>query len=359
MTRADLVDILSAADPATIEHIRQEAEATLLRHCGNKVYYRGLIEFSNSCANDCCYCGIRAGNSGVKRYQLTKEQIVETALWCAGAGYGSVVLQSGERRDERFISFVEKTVSEIKTRSVSDKLPRGLGITLSAGEQTIETYRRFFAAGAHRYLLRIETTDPHLFAAIHPKHQKLDARIQALEDLKTAGFQVGTGVMIGLPGQTVEHLADDLLFFRKIDCAMIGMGPYITHADTTMALWPNAKERTPRERLDLALRMIAAARLLLKDVNIAAATALQAIDPQGREEGLRWGANIIMPQVTPVAVRKQYQLYDGKPCLDESAAACKECLARRIKSIGRDIGYDDWGDSRHFGGGCTTLDYLK
>lgn len=349
MTRADLVDLLSAAGPATIEHIRQEAEVTLLRCCGNKVYYRGLIEFSNICANDCFYCGIRTGNAGVKRYHLSKGEIVETALWCAEQGYGSVVLQSGERRDEPFISFVEETVREIKTRSVTEKLPRGLGITLSVGEQTIETYRRFFAAGAHRYLLRIETTDPQLFAAIHPDHQTLDARIAALDALKKAGFQVGTGVMIGLPGQTVDQLTRDLLFFRKIDVAMIGMGPFIVHKDTPMALWPDAADRTSQQRLDLALRMIAAARLLLKDVNIAAATALQAIDPQGREEGLRWGANVIMPLVTPVAVRKQYQLYDGKPCLDESAQKCTECLAARVRSIGREIGYNEWGDSRHFG----------
>jgi biotin synthase len=347
MNKKDLVHILSLNDENELELIRRTAEETLLRYCGNKVYYRGLIEFSNICANNCYYCGIRVENADVKRYLLAKEEILESALWCAEAGYGSVVLQSGERRDERFISFVEETVRAIKEKSISATLPKGLGITLSVGEQTLETYQRFFAAGAHRYLLRIETTDPVLFAAIHPAHQTLVARIAALDALKTAGFQVGTGVMIGLPGQTVEQLAGDLEFFKRMDVAMIGMGPYIVHADTPMAAWPRVADRTPAQRFDLGLRMIAATRLLLKDVNIAAATALQAIDPRGREEGLRWGANVIMPQVTPVKVRREYQLYDGKPCLDESARQCRACLAARIASIGRETGYDEWGDSRH------------
>jgi biotin synthase len=348
MNKKDLIRILSLTDRNELEALRQSAEKALLDNCGNKVYYRGLVEFSNRCANDCFYCGIRNGNHEVNRYQLSRDEIIQTALWCAEQGYGSVVLQSGERRDEPFIAFVEAIVREIKSRSISKKMPQGLGITLSVGEQTIETYKRFFSAGAHRYLLRIETTDPKLFAEIHPRHQTIASRLKALDALKQTGFQVGTGVMIGLPGQPVEHLADDLLFFQKIDADMIGMGPYIVHSNTPMAKRTDVADRTPQERLDLALRMIAAARLLLKDVNIAAATALQAINPQGREEGLRWGANVIMPQVTPTAVRREYQLYNGKPCLDESAQQCRACLEARIASIGRVVGYDEWGDSRHF-----------
>jgi biotin synthase len=229
-------------------------------------------------------------------------------------------------------------------------MPKGLGITLSVGEQSVETYKRFYAAGAHRYLLRIETSNPELYAAIHPAGQDFLTRVKALSDLKKAGFQVGTGVMIGLPGQTEEDLADDLLFFQEMDVDMIGMGPYIVHGDTPMAAWSNVSDRTPKERFDLALRMIAATRLLLRDANIAAATALQAIDPVGREEGLRWGANIIMPQVTPLEVRHDYLLYDNKPCLDESAEHCRSCLAARIGSIGREVGYDSWGDSWHYKG---------
>ena len=347
MDRNDLIHILSTTDKAELKRIRREAEETLLRFCGNKVYLRGLIEFSNICENDCLYCGIRKGNSRVGRYFLAQERIVEAAFWCGKQGYGSVVLQSGERSDEKFITYVEKTVAEIKAQSRTRTLPDGLGITLSIGEQSEETYYRLFAAGAHRYLLRIETTNDELYKRLHPPGMRLSDRIQALEHLKQAGFQVGTGVMIGLPGQTVEHLADDLLFFKQRDVDMIGMGPYIVHHDTPMAAWDDANERTPQERFGLGLRMIAATRLLLKDVNIAAATALQAIDPEGREKALSWGANVIMPQITPTEVRREYQLYDGKPCLDESADICKNCLTIRIEGTGREIGYDSWGDSKH------------
>jgi biotin synthase len=347
MNKNDLIHILLTTDEAELERIRDEAEATLLRFCGRKVYFRGLIEFSNRCDNDCFYCGIRKSNRHVNRYSLTYEQIVEAALWCGRQGYGSVVLQSGERRDEAFLSFVESVVAEIKEKSRSAALPDGLGITLSVGEQSRETYRRLFAAGAHRYLLRIETTNEALYRRLHPAAMRLDTRIEALHHLAETGFQVGTGVMIGLPGQTVDHLADDLLFFRQLDIDMIGMGPYIVHHDTPMARWTDAAGRSPEGRFNLGLRMIAAARLLLKDVNIAAATALQAIDPEGREKALAWGANIIMPQITPTEVRRNYQLYDGKPCLDESADMCRNCLVVRIKGADREIGLDSWGDSRH------------
>jgi biotin synthase len=348
MNKSDIIKILSTHKPLALEEIRRLAEETLFKHCGKKVYYRGLIEFSNICDNDCFYCGIRRSNANVKRYMLSKEKIVEAALWCAEQGYGSVVLQSGERKDGQFVGFVEDVVRTIKEKSRSKKMPQGLGMTLSVGEQSVETYKRFYAAGAHRYLLRIETSNPKLYAAIHPSVQDFHTRVKALSDLKKTGFLVGTGVMIGLPGQTEEDLADDLLFFQEMDVDMIGMGPYIVHGDTPMAAWPNVSDRAPKERFDLALRMIAATRLLLKDVNIAAATALQALDPVGREEGLRWGANIIMPQVTPLEVRRDYLLYDNKPCLDESAEHCRTCLAARIESIGREVGYDSWGDSRHF-----------
>lgn len=347
MDRNNLIHILSTKDSRELERIREAAEATLLNYCGKKVYFRGLIEFSNLCDNDCLYCGIRKSNHAVARYILTKDKVVDAALWCGEQGYGSVVLQSGERSDEKFIDFVEETVAAIKDKSRTPAMPEGLGITLSVGEQSEATYRRFFQSGAHRYLLRIETTSPELYKRLHPADMRLPDRIEALSALRRAGFQVGTGVMIGLPGQTVEQLADDLLFFRQFDIDMIGMGPYIVHHDTPMSVWPDVQERTAADRFDLALRMIAAARLLLKDVNIAAATALQAIDPEGREKALSWGANIIMPQLTPTEVRRDYQLYDGKPCLDESADQCRSCLQIRIAGAGREIGYDSWGDSRH------------
>lgn len=343
-----LKEILTTTDPQKLEAFRAQAETLLLAECGTQVYFRGLIEFSNRCACDCLYCGIRASNAQVTPYTMSLSQIVDAARSSAEMRYGSVVLQSGERRDAAFIDFVEAAVNAIKNATRSSALPDGLGITLGIGEQSEETYRRLFKAGAHRYLLRIETTNRDLFKRLHPRNQVFDNRADALRSLKKVGFQVGTGVMIGLPGQTIDDLVRDLLFFKELDIDMIGMGPYIVHANTPMAIWPDASERIPQERFDLSLRMIAATRLFLKNVNIAATTALQAIDPEGREKALRWGANVMMPQLTPLEYRRDYQLYDGKPCLDDSADRCAEYLARRVVSAGRTVGFDKWGDSPHF-----------
>lgn len=339
--------ILTAADPDEVEVIRAAAEKTLLGNCGDTVRLRGLIEFSNRCVLDCHYCGIRRGNRAVKRYSLTLDDVVACARWCAERGYGSLVLQSGERRDTAFVRRVEAMICAIKDATRCDAQPEGLGITLCVGEQAPETYARWFAAGAHRYLLRIESSSPELFARLHPENQRLETRVACLQTLRQIGYQVGTGVMIGLPGQTIDHLIDDLLFFRDMDVDMIGMGPYLPHAQGVL---PGAPAIPPaEERLRLGLRMIAAARLLLRDVNIAATTALQAMADDGREQGLRYGANVIMPQVTPPNVRKMYTLYDGKPCLDDSAEQCAVCLENRIASVGRRTLKGQWGDSAHFG----------
>ncbi len=344
--KTDIVALLSAKAPEDGNKIKRRAHDILIDQCGPAVHCRGLVEFSNHCVNDCRYCGIRKSNPAVHRYFLSKDELLSAALFCAEAGYGSIVLQSGERRDEPFIAFVEDAVAAIKRETVSARLPRGLGVTLCVGEQTEETYKRFFAAGAHRYLLRIETTSPALFAAIHPASQTITTRMECLGSLKRAGFQVGTGVMIGLPGQTVEDLADDILFFRSGDIDMIGMGPYIPHNQTPMASIEPAFVKN--KAFELALRMISVCRIVCRDVNIASTTALQALEPDGRELGLEAGANIIMPQATPAGVRRHYLLYEGKPCLDESAGQCRSCIEQRIKSIGREIAADGWGDSRHF-----------
>jgi biotin synthase len=346
--RQDVITLLSANNTDEAELIRAAAHRVLFDNCGTTVRLRGLVEFSNQCINDCRYCGIRKSNTAVRRYCLSKEEILEAARFCAEAGYGSIVLQSGERRDEEFISFVAKIVREIKQQTRSEDMPEGLGITLSVGEQMPAAYQRFFEAGAHRYLLRIETSSPELFAKIHPENQTIKARIACLENLKKIGYQVGTGVMIGLPGQTIQNLADDILFFRDMDIDMIGMGPYIVHRQTPMSIYESEIGKKKTEILELSLRMIAVTRLALRDVNIASTTALQAMDPFGREMGLLHGANVMMPQVTPVRVRKEYQLYEGKPCLDEDAGQCGACLETRLRSIGREAGKNEWGDSRHF-----------
>ena len=340
--RDTLRRILAARQPDELEVIRNAAEQTLLHYCGDTVRLRGLIEFSNRCVADCHYCGIRRSNRALARYTLGLDEIVEAARWCAETGYGSIVLQSGERRDARFIRFVTDAVQAIKKATRGVALPDGVGITLCAGEQSAETYAAWREAGAHRYLLRVETSSPSLFAVLHPASQSQVARVRCLKTLKALGYRVGTGVMIGLPGQTLDNLVNDLLFFRDIGVDMIGMGPYIPQEQAVLpgvAAIPDVNTR-----MRLALGMIAAARLLLRDVNIAATTALQTLAPDGREQGLRFGANVFMPQATPQRVRHMYQLYDGKPCLEDNAGQCAACLERRIISTGRRVLRNDWGD---------------
>jgi len=344
LTVDDRRSLLRAKDPGAVEEIRRFAQDIRLRQCGPYVYLRGLVEFSNICCNDCLYCGIRRSNTDVKRYELDVDRIVGCAQWCASMGYGSVVLQSGERRDERFVDLVTDAVSAIKQKTRSAALPEGLGITLCVGEQTPETYRRFFEAGAHRYLLRIETSNPALFAKIHPPAQSFSSRVECLKVLREVGFQVGTGVMIGIPGQTTDDLADDIEFFVRHDIDMIGMGPFIPHDQTPLR---NSACLDEAERLRTSLLMIAVTRCSMPDINIAATTALQTLDEAGRERGLLFGANVIMPLLTPADVRSDYLLYPGKPCLDETASQCMSRLESRITAAGLRIGYDKWGDSVH------------
>ncbi len=304
----------------------------------NNVYFRGIIEFSNICNNDCLYCGIRRSNDGLRRYSMTKEEILDCAGFCDDAGYGSVVLQSGELRSEEFTDFVEDIIVKIKKR-----YPK-IGITLSVGEQDKETYKRFFKAGAHRYLLRIETSDETHYSKLHPQEMHFADRKKCLQDLKDIGYQVGTGVMIGSPFQKIENLVRDLFFFKKMDVDMVGMGPYLPFPDTPL----DSSGYDPERNLSLGLNMIAVLRLMMPDINIASTTALQAINPVGREMGLRAGANIIMPIVTPTRYRKNYQLYNNKPCIDESSEDCMVCITGRIKSAGLNPLFGEWGDSLHY-----------
>jgi biotin synthase len=311
---------------------------------GKKVYFRGLVEFSNICSKDCLYCGIRKSNEKVVRYEATDDEIIKACRFAWENRFGSVVLQSGENSSPAFVKRVDGLLKKIKQLSNNE-----LGITLSCGEQTRETYKRWFESGAHRYLLRIESSNRELYYKIHPQNERhsFEKRIEALGFLKDAGYQVGTGVMVGLPFQTYENLADDLLFFKKLDIDMCGMGPYIEHEDTPLYRYRHLL-KSKQERFDLTLNMIAVLRLLMPDINIAAATALQAIDPAGREKALAVGANIMMPNLTPCEYRKEYQLYEDKPCLDEDAELCRNCLEARIEMAGSEIGYGEWGDSIHF-----------
>lgn len=340
-SREETLAWLAADDPASEEALFRRAYEVKVAHIGRTVNLRGIVEFSNICSKNCYYCGIRRDNRATNRYQMTVGEILECARWAHEAGYGSVVLQAGERSDARFIAFVEEAVSGIKGIAGG-----AVGVTLSLGEQSEETYRRWFAAGAHRYLLRIEASNPALYARLHPGDHSWEERVECLRRLRRVGYQVGTGVMIGIPGQTLDDLAGDVLFYRELDVDMVGMGPYVVHHEAPLRERETALDGPARLRL--ALRMIAATRLALPDINIAAATALQSLHPEGREMGIRAGANIIMPNVTPTKYRAQYQLYDGKPCLDENAAMCRGCLARRIEGIGETIALNSWGDSRRF-----------
>jgi biotin synthase len=332
----------------------------------NKVHHRGLLEFSNICRCNCYYCGIRRGNKQhlLERFALDEDTIMSVARWCAEQQYGSIMLQSGEVVTSKRVNFVSKIVQRIVQET-------GLGISLSVGELPDEYYQQLRDAGAKRYLLRIETSNPNLFATLHPPEQTFEARLDRLRALKRIGFMLGTGVMIGLPGQTRQDLAEDLLFFLREDVDMIGMGPYILQRGTpTGDLWQSqnpdlfaallakeegneTKEQTDllnanaASMFELTTRMLALARLLLKDVNIAATTALQTIHPTGREVALMRGANILMPIVTPTSHRAHYQLYEGKVCVEESAKQCRACLEGRVSAAGKRIAYGEHGDPPH------------
>jgi biotin synthase len=343
LEKQDLIAMLEAEGAERQLLFKRSREITD-KYIGNKVYLRGLIEYSNVCIKDCYYCGIRKSNKSQSRYTLSGEEVIRCAQYALEHQYGSIVIQAGERCDAAFTSGITELLKEIKRISEGK-----LGITLSLGEQTSEIYKEWFKAGGHRYLLRIETSNRELYNRIHPRNElhNFDRRIEALHNIRNAGFQLGTGVMIGLPGQTIEDLAEDLLFLREMNVDMVGMGPYIEHRDTPL-FGEEGLLRTRQERLDLAFKMIAVLRIMMKDINIAAATALQAIDPMGRERAIRYGANILMPNITPAKYRNSYKLYEDKPCTDESPAECSQCIDARMGMIGSSIGYNEWGDSRRF-----------
>lgn len=336
----EIIDILSEENPDLIASIIDEAYKVKVESIGSKVYLRGLIELSNICVKNCLYCGIRKDNNNVHRYELPDQQVIEGAEFAMKSGYGSLVLQAGERSSPEYTRHITKLLKEIKKRS------NGLlGITLSLGEQSIETYKEWFEAGAHRYLLRIESSNPDLFSKIHPNnhHHSWERRVQAIRDLISVGYQTGTGVMIGLPYQTIEDLANDLLFIKDIGVHMVGMGPYLKHSET-----PLGNLGVNSTNLDMTLKMIAALRLLLPKINIAATTAMQVIDPFGRERAVLAGANIIMPNITVKEVREDYQIYENKPGINDDADISKSKLEENLDKMGIEIGWNEWGDSKAF-----------
>jgi len=314
------------------------------KYIGKKVWFRGLIEFSNICSKDCLYCGIRKGNTNLTRYNLSDDEILTAAKFAFDNRYGSIALQSGELESSFVATRIENLLHKIKELSNGE-----LGVTLSLGEQEPEIYKKWYDAGAHRYLLRVEATNQSLYNKIHPNDSKHDfnRRLKCLKNLQDIGYQTGTGVMIGLPFQTMDDLAGDLLFMKDFNIDMCGMGPYIEHADTPLI--KNTEQLMPlKERFDLTLKMIAIIRIMMLDINIVAATALQAIDAIGREKAVKIGANILMPNITPGKYRDSYKLYDNKPCTDDSAEECQSCLEARVSLADSEVIYGEWGDSKHY-----------
>ena len=305
------------------EPLAEAADIRRRENYGDKVYIRGLIEFTNYCRNNCYYCGIRRDNKKAERYRLTKDEI----LLCCDEGYKlgfrTFVMQGGEDpyyTDEMICDIVSK----IKSRYPD------CAVTLSIGEKPRESYQAFFDAGADRYLLRHETADPEHYGKLHPEAMSLENRKECLFDLKEIGYQVGSGFMVGSPYQTTENLISDLRFLQKLQPDMIGIGPYIPHADTPFAEFKSGN-------VMLTLRLVSILRLMFPYALIPSTTALGTIHPQGRELGLKAGANVVMPNLSPVSVRKLYSLYENKICTGEEAAQCRGCLERRVESAGYKI----------------------
>ncbi len=342
-THSDIVKLLSTNENEC-EILFRKATEIKSKYVDNKVYFRGLIEFSNKCIKNCYYCGIRAGNKTLKRYVLSDDEVLECAKYAFNNGFASIVIQSGEQQNKDFeqkISYLLENIMKISNGKLS--------VTLSLGEQFENTYKIWKEKGATRYLLRIETSNRELYSKLHPanKLHNYDNRLNCLKLLRKLDYQVGTGVMIGLPFQTIDHLADDLEFFRDMDIDMVGMGPYIEHKDTPLNQYRD-QILSKKERFLLSLKMIAILRIMMKDINIAATTAMQTLDKQGREKALKAGANVVMPNITPIQYRTDYLLYENKPCLNEENNECQKCLEARILIANDTIAYNEPGDSLHF-----------
>ena len=320
LSHSEFVTLIENRTPEIAEELFRRARTVRHRHYGKDVYIRGLIEFTNYCKNDCLYCGIRCGNRKAQRYRLTEAEILDCCREGYQLGYRTFVLQGGE--DPKF------TPARIETivRTIKAEFP-DCAITLSVGEHSKEIYARWRAAGADRYLLRHETADADHYASLHPKNLTLENRMRCLQDLKDLGYQVGCGFMVGSPGQTAAHLAKDLLFLHKFRPEMVGIGPFIPHCDTPLG-------GEAAGSLELTVFLLGIIRLMLPDVLLPATTALATIHPEGREMGIRAGANVCMPNLSPRAVREKYMLYNNKISTGEEAAQSRDALAKRIENIG-------------------------
>lgn len=321
LNKPEIIDILK--DDSQNDWLFSLADETRKKYVGDEVHLRGLIEFSNICRCQCKYCGLQSTNKNIERYRISPDDIVLYAKKAVEMGYRTIVLQSGE--DEYFSQDIMcDIIKRIKMLDVA--------LTLSIGERNFEDYKAFKDAGADRYLIRIETTDRNLYKQMHP-NMDFDNRVRCLKDLKKLGFETGTGCLVGLPNQTIDSLADDILFFKEIDADMVGIGPFIAHPQTPLKDAQNGN-------FTLALKVMALTRILLKSINIPATTAMETLNPNGRIIALQSGANVVMPNVTTSQYRKKYEIYPGKICINEEPEHCRGCIEGKIKSIGRTISKD-------------------
>lgn len=323
LTDEEFEKLILCEDKETIEYLASKAREVRESIYGKEVYLRGLIEFTNYCKNDCLYCGIRRSNKNAERYRLTEEQILNCCEVGYKLGFRTFVLQGGEDAyfsDEVLIPLIKE---------IKEKYP-DCALTLSVGEREKDSYQKLFDAGADRYLLRHETADKEHYESLHPAELSFDHRMKCLWDLKEIGFQVGCGMMIGSPNQTVKHLIKDLRFLQEFKPEMVGIGPFIPHHDT-----PFADRETGS--VDITLKLLSIIRIMLPEVLLPATTALGTADGLGREKGILAGANVVMPNLSPTDVRGKYLLYDNKICTGDEAAECIRCMTLRVQKVGYEV----------------------
>ena len=319
----ELLELLESRDSKATLFLQQQARTLRDRIYGNRVFIRGLIEFTNYCKNNCYYCGIRRDNAKAERYRLTLEDILACCTEGYALGFRTFVLQGGEDP-----YFTDARMEEI-VRAIRKRFP-DCAITLSLGERSAESYRLLFDAGADRYLLRHETASAGHYHTLHPPEMSFEHRMNCLHQLKEIGYQVGCGFMVGSPGQSAAHLVRDLRFIKQFRPHMVGIGPFLPHQDTPF-------RSQPAGTAELPLYLLSTLRLLLPEVLLPATTALGTAAGDGRERGIAAGANVVMPNLSPVAVRKKYMLYDKKICTGEESAQCIHCLRRRMATVGCEI----------------------
>ena len=340
LTQLEILDWLRESRPARLKELYERADQVRKQHVGDAVHLRGLIEVSSHCERQCMYCGLRQGNRALPRYRMSREEILDCARQAEKLRFGTVVMQAGED-DVLTGEWIAEIVRWIKRETA-------LAVTLSLGERSDEDLQLWRAAGADRYLLRFETSDESLFRVIHPqRHAGGPDRVTLLRQLKSLGYEAGGGVMVGIPGQSLESLANDILTFRALDLDMIGIGPYIAHPSTPLgsgALRPAAPAEQASRGEEMVYKMVALTRIVCPTANIPSTTALATINKtNGRKQGLSVGANVVMPNLTPVKYRSMYEIYPAKACIEESATDCNQCLRGQIQSLGRFAGQGPGG----------------